>query len=280
MRFGQIRFDNKLTAAVFEGDQARPVPGYSVVELIRKAEAESISLPELLSEMASRHSEPSPPAIPINPPEVWACGSTYEQAAKYRDAQRTGREEIYGYVHKQERPQIFFKGTSRVCVGPLQPVGIRPDSSLTMAEAELAIVLGRNGRILGYTLANDVSAWDLERENPLYQPQAKIYRGSCALGPVIVTPDELPSIDSLEMTCEIRRGAEQLFSGNVLLASLAREIDSLIEFLLRANPVPAGSVLLTGTGIIPSESASLAAGDTVSIRLSEIGELTNRAALI
>jgi 2-dehydro-3-deoxy-D-arabinonate dehydratase len=280
MRLGQIRFENKLTAAVFEGDMARPIPGYTTVGLIGKAATESATLGELAEELASRHPEPCLPAIPINPVEVWACGCTYASSAQFRDAEQHEESGIYGYVHSHERPEVFFKGTARVCVGPGQPIGIRFDSKFTAPEPELAIILGRRGEVLGYTLGNDVSAWDIERENPLYLPQSKIYTGSCALGPVIVTADELPDPSTLEMTCTVLRDGETRFTGSVPLSRLSRRTDTLIEFLLRANPVPAGSVLLTGTGIIVPAEAALAPGDVVVIRIPEIGELANTAALV
>jgi 2-dehydro-3-deoxy-D-arabinonate dehydratase len=280
MNLGQIRFENKLTAAVFEGRMARPIPGYSIVQLIRKAETESVGLVELAEELASRHCETCVPVIPINPIEVWACGCTYETSATFRDGEGGVPHGIYGHVFSSERPEIFFKGTARICVGPGQPIGIRFDSKFTAPEPELAVVLGRNGNILGYTLANDVSAWDIERESPLYLPQSKIYTGSCALGPVIVTKDRIADTSLLEITCTITRDGEERFSGGVSLGRFKRRIETLIEYLLRANPVPAGSVLLTGTGIIVPEDAALAPGDTVSIRMAEIGELANPAAVV
>ena len=274
MHLGQIKWNNAVTAAIFEGELARPIPGYTVLELIRRSEAESIPLTELAVKRASLHGEPLAPILPIKPCEVWACGCTYETSATFRDEEH-GAGGIYGYVYREARPEIFFKGTSRVCVGPGQTIGIRPDSTFTAPEPELAVVLGSQGKILGYTLANDVSAWDIERENPLYMPQSKIFTGSCALGPVIVTPEQLADPYNLEMTCTIQRGAATLFSGKTSTARLHRRIETLIEYLLRANPVPAGSVLLTGTGIIITQDAALAPGDVVSIRVEEIGELMN-----
>ncbi|MEK7407531.1 MAG: fumarylacetoacetate hydrolase family protein [Acidobacteriota bacterium] len=280
MRLGQIRFAHKTTAAVFEGELARPVPGYQLVELIRKAETEAVPLTALALEMASHHPEPAAPALPICPVEVWACGCTYAPSASFRDSQHGEVEGIYAYVYRQPRPEIFFKGTARVCVGPGQPIGIRADSRFTAPEPELALVLGGKGRILGYTLANDVSAWDIERENPLYLPQSKVYSGCCALGPVIVTADELKDPYQLDMTCTISRGGETVFAGSVSTASLQRKLEELVGYLLRANPVPAGSVLLTGTGIIVPEEAALKPGDIVSIRVAEIGVLANPAAVV
>jgi 2-dehydro-3-deoxy-D-arabinonate dehydratase len=267
-------------AAIFEGDLARPVPAHTTCDLIRRAEAESIPLPQLVASLASRHAEPATPMIPIYPTEVWACGCTYETSATFRDAEHGTREGMYAYVYRNDRPEIFFKGTSRVCVGPGQPIGLRADSKFTAPEPELAVILGTRGRILGYTLANDVSAWDIERENALYLPQSKVYSACCALGPVIVTADELTDPYKLEMTCSITRNGETRFEGSVSTARLHRKIEKLVEYLLRANPVPTGSVMLTGTGIIVTEDAALAAGDTVSIRIPEIGELSNRAAIV
>jgi 2-dehydro-3-deoxy-D-arabinonate dehydratase len=280
MRLGQIRFENKLTAALFEGGVARPIPGYSTVDLIRKAETEAAPLEKLIEQMAARHGEVCAPSIPLCPVEVWGCGCTYEASASLAGVEHGAGRGLYDHVLTHERPDVFFKGTARVCVGPGQPIGIRFDSRFTAPGPELALVLGRKGRVLGYTLANDVSAWDIGRENPLYLPQSKIFTGCCALGPVIVTAGEIPDVSLLEMTCTILRGDQKLFESSIPLAKLARRLETLIEYLLRANPVPAGSVLLTGTGIIVPEPAALQPGDMVTIRASEIGELVNTAAIV
>jgi len=280
MRLGQIKPSGVLVAAVFEGDLARTIPGYTVADLIRRAEAEGVPLSQTAARLASHHPEPHPPALPIVPPEVWACGCTYETSASFRDAEQGTREGMYAYVYREPRPEIFFKGTARFCVGPGQPIGIRADSRFTAPEPEVALVLGAKGDILGYTLANDVSAWDIERENPLYLPQSKIFTGCCALGPVIITADDLPDPYSLQMTCVITRAGRQIFSGSVPISTLHRKFETLIEYLRRANPVPAGTVLLTGTGIITPEDAALAPGDTVTISIPEIGVLTNHAQIV
>jgi 2-dehydro-3-deoxy-D-arabinonate dehydratase len=280
MRIGQIRLASGVTAAIFEDDSARPIPNHTVADLIHRSEAEDIPLIELASTLASRAAEPAHAIIPIHPVEVWACGCTYEMSAAFRDAEHGTREGMYAYVYREPRPEVFFKGTARVCVGPGQPIGIRSDSKFTAPEPELALILGSNGRILGYTLANDVSAWDIERENALYLPQSKVYTACCALGPVIVTPDELTDPYNLEMTCSIKRNGSTTFEGSTSTARLHRKFETLTEYLLRANPVPAGSVVCTGTGIIVTEGAALAPGDKVTIRVPEIGELTNVAAIV
>ena len=251
--------------------------GYTVADLIRRSEAQGVPLAKTTARLASHHAEPLAPALPIVPPEVWACGCTYETSASFRDAEHGAREGMYAYVYHQARPELFFKGTARVCVGPGQAIGIRADSLFTAPEPELALVLGSKGNIVGYTLANDVSAWDIERENALYLPQSKFYTACCALGPVIVTADDLPDPYHLEMTCTITRDGQQRFAGSISTAKLHRKFESLIEYLRRANHPPAGTVLLTGTGIIVPEDAALAPGDVVTIRIPEIGELTNQA---
>jgi 2-dehydro-3-deoxy-D-arabinonate dehydratase len=281
MRLGQIKWFNNTTAAIFEPDgTARPIPDYNMYDLIRLAEMEKSPLPKVANRLASTHREAVVPIIPLNPREVWACGCTYQMSAAFRDAEHGTREGFYAYVHREPRPEIFFKGTSRVCVGPNQTIGIRADSKFTAPEPELGLVLGSNGMIVGYTLANDVSAWDIERENPLYLPQSKVFTACCALGPVIVTADEISDPYSLEMTCSIERDGNTTFSGSVSTGAMSRKFEELTEYLLRANPVPAGSVLLTGTGIIVTEESALAPGDIVTIQIPQIGMLRNAAAVV
>jgi 2-dehydro-3-deoxy-D-arabinonate dehydratase len=281
MRLGQIRHLNNVTAAIFSDDgAARPIPDYTLYDIIRLAELEGNPVSEVARRLASPHKEQATPIIPLHPREVWACGCTYETSASFRDAEHGTREGFYAHVYREPRPEIFFKGTSRVCVGPGGIIGIRPDSKFTASEPELAIVLGSHGRIIGYTLANDVSAWDIERENPLYLPQSKVYAASCALGPVIVTEDQIPDPRNLTMTCTITRGDTTVFEGSVSTSKINRKFETLIEYLLRANPVPAGSVMLTGTGIIVKEDAALQPGDVVTIAIPEVGQLRNTAAIV
>jgi 2-dehydro-3-deoxy-D-arabinonate dehydratase len=277
MQLGQIKPNGAVVAAVFEKGLARPIPNHTMLDLMRRAEAEKVVLRELAGELASRHPEEFKPVLPIHPPEVWGCGCTYETSASFRDAEHGTREGMYAHVYHDTRPEIFFKGTARVCVGPGQAIGIRADSRFTAPEPELALVLGSRGRIVGYTLANDVSAWDIERENALYLPQSKVYDCCCALGPYVVTAEDMPDPYGLEMTCTITRDGKELYAGSVSTASLHRRVEALVEYLLRSNHVPCGTVLLTGTGIIVPQEAALAPGDVVTIRIPEIGELTNQA---
>jgi 2-dehydro-3-deoxy-D-arabinonate dehydratase len=280
MHLGQIKLESGIVAAVFENGLARPIPAHSMRDLIRRAEVQDVSLTTLASQLASRHAEALAPLVPVTPPEVWGCGCTYETSSSFRDAEHGTREGMYAHVYREPRPEIFFKGTARVCVGTGKSIGIRPDSQFTAPEPELAVVLGSRGRVVGYTLANDVSAWDIERENALYLPQSKMYDGCCALGPVMITTDELKDPYSLEMTCTVTRDGAERFSGSTSTSKLHRRIETLVEYLTRANHVPIGTVMLTGTGIIVPREAALAPGDVVTIRVPEIGELSNPAALV
>ncbi|MGD0777192.1 MAG: fumarylacetoacetate hydrolase family protein, partial [Candidatus Solibacter sp.] len=214
--------------------------------------------------------------------EVWGCGCTYETSAAFRDAEHGTREGMYAHVYRAARPEVFFKGTARHCVGSGEAIGIRPDSRFTAPEPELAIVLGPGPahRIVGFTLANDVSAWDIERENALYLTQSKVYDRCCALGPVIVTADEIPDPYRLQMTCTVTRSEKVLYRGEVSTAKLHRRLETLIEYLTRANRVPTGTVVLTGTGIIVPQEAALAPGDVVTISVPEIGDLTNTVSIV
>lgn len=284
MLLGQILLDGRLVAAIIESGtatahgsevQARPVPGHTLLDLIKRSESEGETLTGLAGLLASRHPVTTRLAIPICPTEVYGCGVTYERSASFRDSEQGTPDGMYAAVYRGERPEIFFKGTARVCTGPGEHIGKRADSKFTAPEPELALVVGAKGKILGYTLANDVSAWDIERENALYLPQSKSYNACCSLGPVIVSADSLADPYNLEMTCSITRDGVSRFEGACSTAKLNRKFEQLIEYLYRSNDVPSGAVVLTGTGIIVTEEAALAPGDVVSIGIPELGLLQN-----
>jgi 2-dehydro-3-deoxy-D-arabinonate dehydratase len=280
MFLGQVKSEGVVVAAVFENGLARPIPAHTMLDVLKRSEAQNVPLSKLANQLASRHAESIEAVLPIHPPEVYGCGCTYEASSSFRDAEHGTREGMYAHVYREARPEIFFKGTARVCVGTKCAIGIRSDSHFTAPEPELAVVLGSKGRIAGYTLANDVSAWDIERENALYLPQSKVYDACCALGPAIVPADEIPDPRNLEMSCTITRGGKEIYSGSVSTSKLHRTIETLIEFLTRSNHVPTGTVMLTGTGIIVPQEGALAPGDVVTIRVPEIGELVNHAAMV
>jgi 2-dehydro-3-deoxy-D-arabinonate dehydratase len=281
MKLGQIKNNGAVTAAIFNGSSsARPIPGHTMLDLIGRAVSEDQPLAAVAERLAADPVAVSQPVLPIHPPEVWGCGCTYQTSAAFRDAEHGTREGMYAHVYREPRPEIFFKGTARVCTGPGEPIGVRPDSQFTAPEPELALILGEGGRILGFTLANDVSAWDIERENALYLPQSKVYDRCCALGPVIVTPEGIPDPYSLSMRCTIKRDGKETFTGETSTGKLHRRLESMVEYLTRANRVPPGTVVLTGTGIIVTAENALAPGDVVSIHVPEVGELTNEVVLV
>lgn len=281
MKLGQILRDSAVIAAVFENGKVRPIPDYSLYDLVIRADVEKTDLQTLASRLATTHWEEADMVIPLIAKEVWATGCTYEMSASFRDAEHGTREGFYRSVFLPEnRPEVFFKGTARVCVGPNRPVGIRADSKFTAPEPELAVLLGAKGKVYGYTIANDVSAWDIEKENPLYLPQSKTYNACCSFGPVFVTPDEIKDPYALEMSCTVRRGDKVTFSGSTSTGKLGRKIETLVEYLFKANNVPSGSLLLTGTGIIVREDAALAPGDVVEISVPQIGTLSNPCVIV
>ncbi len=212
--------------------------------------------------------------VPLVAPETWAAGVTYERS---RDARLRESEvaDVYDLVYEAQRPELFFKDAAgRRTVGPGEPISIRSDASWSVPEPELAVVIGGDGDPLAVTIANDVSARDIEGANPLYLPQAKIYGGACALGPSLLVPVDWAVPFDIELRITSETG-ETVFSGRASTDSMRRSIEELISYLRRHNPVPAGSVLLTGTGIVPPDHVTLAAGHEVTIRIDGIGELRN-----
>jgi 2-dehydro-3-deoxy-D-arabinonate dehydratase len=214
--------------------------------------------------------------LPLTPPEVWGAGVTYRRSADFRE-EGNG---FYDRVYSAPRPELFYKAAARHCVGPGGAIGRRRDSTFTASEPELALVLGGSGAILGYTLANDVSAWDIERENPLYLPQSKIYTGCFSFGPVIVTPDEVPDPYALELRCVIRRAGREVFAGAASTSQLKRRFEEIVDWLGRSSSILAGTILSTGTGIIQPMEIGLEKGDVVTISCPEIGELSNPVVLV
>ena len=282
MKLAQVRDGATVAVAIQDSSGYRLLQGATMNGLLASADAEGRSLADVVAEMPSDGRRDGVDVlVPLQPAEVWACGCTYAPSADFRDGELGTRDGMYSYVYKPEnRPEIFFKGTSRVCVGSGEPIGIRGDSSFTAPEPELGIVIGASGAILAYTLGNDVSAWDIERENALYLPQSKVYDACCSLGPVLVTPDEVPDPYALEMSCQITRAGQLTFSGSVSTSKLRRRFEELVEYLTRSNKVPTPTVILTGTGIIVEQEAALQPGDVCSINVPQIGTLSNPAILV
>jgi 2-dehydro-3-deoxy-D-arabinonate dehydratase len=226
---------------------------------------------------ASEPLDPSKVRIlaPIDRQEVWGAGVTYERSKVARQEESEQGATFYDLVYRAPRPELFFKATPSRVVGPSRPVRIRRDTEWSVPEPELALVLSPTLDLVGFTVGNDMSARDIEGENPLYLPQAKVYDGCCALGPAIALASSLAKPDELEIRLEIERGGSVAFSGATSTARMARRFEELIGWLGRDNVFPDGVVMLTGTGVVPPDDFSLAAGDVVRITIEGIGTLEN-----
>ena len=213
---------------------------------------------------------------PIGTQEVWAAGVTYlrSRAARMAESKDAGGGDFYDRVYTAERPELFFKSLPHKVVGPGGAVGLRSDATWSVPEPELALLINPRGQIIGYTIGNDMSSRDIEGQNPLYLPQAKVYNRSCALGPgVLMTPHPLPQTTRIRI--EIERAEQVAFEGETSLAQMKRTPEELVAYLYRDQQFPFGCFLLTGTGIVPPDSFTLKKGDTVRIGIEGIGVLVN-----
>jgi 2-dehydro-3-deoxy-D-arabinonate dehydratase len=211
---------------------------------------------------------------PLLPPlepdhEVWACGVTYQRSREAREAESTVSD-VYARVYDAKRPELFFKGLGWRAVGHGAPIRVRTDSTWNVPEPELTLVVNAAAEIVGYTVGNDVSSRDIEGENPLYLPQAKVYEASCAVGPGIVLTDAA-TLRDLPVTLQLTRDGQQVFENTIRTSQIKRPLEELVQYLCMEMPFPRGALLMTGTGIIPPHEFSMARGDTVRIT---IGDLT------
>jgi 2-dehydro-3-deoxy-D-arabinonate dehydratase len=263
------------------------------ITLLDHAEPLALLTPGALAEQAAESNEavegvdpetlrPPPPwrlLVPLEFPEVWCAGVTYERSRDARlEESRTEARDAYELVYEAERPELFLKDAGgRRTVGQDASVGIRSDSAWSVPEPELGLVLGEDGALVGATVGNDVSSRDIEGENPLYLPQAKVYAGACAVGPAVLVPDDWDEPFPIELTI---RGADgkTRFEGETSTARMKRSFAELAAFCVRDNPVPPGSVLLTGTGLVPPDEFTLAPGQVVDIAVAGIGRLVNTVA--
>ena len=213
---------------------------------------------------------------PIGSQEVWAAGVTYFRSrnARMEESKSAGGGDFYDRVYHATRPELFFKSMPHRVVGPDAKVAIRNDASWSVPEPELTLFITPAGKIAGYTIGNDMSSRDIEGENPLYLPQAKVYDRSCALGPCLLIADE-PLSAATEIAIEIRRGGAVAFSGATTLKEMKRKPEELVEYLYRNNSFPHGCFLLTGTGVVPPDSFTLKPGDEIRITIPPIGTLAN-----
>ena len=213
---------------------------------------------------------------PIGSQELWASGVTYmrSKVGRQEESQKTGGGDYYQRVYEAERPELFFKANANRIVGHGEKVRIRQDSTWDVPEPELTLLITSNEKIVGYTVGNDMSSRSIEGENPLYLPQAKTYDACAALGPCIfVTKDPLPSNTPIDL--KIKRAGKIVYEGNVEINQIKRTFKELVSFLYRECTFPCGSMLMTGTGIVPTSEFTLQSGDEISITIDKIGTLVN-----
>jgi len=248
------------------------LPRPARVLLERRRNAPSLKLADLLAAPAS----PAAPHLlaPLDLQEVWAAGVTYERSRVARMEETAGAETFYDKVYSAERPELFFKGAASRVSGHNGPIRIRRDAAWNVPEPEIAVLVTAHGEVAGYTLGNDVSSRDIEGENPLYLPQAKIYRESCALGPVVWLTDE-ESAPVFDIAITIQRRGARVYDGKISTSSMRRSFADLADWLVRDNVFPSGAYLLTGTGLVPESGFTLMPDDRVSITVPRIGTLSN-----
>jgi 2-dehydro-3-deoxy-D-arabinonate dehydratase len=212
---------------------------------------------------------------PIDQQEVWAAGVTYKRSQVARMEESEAGASHYDKVYTAPRPEIFFKATPSRVSGPGEPLRVRADSRWSVPEPELALVISPANRLVGFTVGNDMSARDIEGENPLYLPQAKVYNQCCGLGPCVFIPDGPLDRAGTVIRLTIVRDGQAVFHGETNVDQMKRQFDELIGWLTKENDIPQGAFLLTGTGIVPPDDFTLRDGDAVSIEITGIGTLTN-----
>lgn len=279
----QTEQKSEQLAALTESGEIYLLPFNSFLDLMKEAETKNLGCLSLVQQAIQdslpieMNLEELQLTLPIRPEEVWASGVTYykSRVARNLESKVTTGESIYDKVYEAERPELFMKSTLHRTIGPDTPVYIRSDSNWQIPEPELGLVLSRNGDIIGYTIGNDMSSRDIEGENPLYLPQAKIWKNSCSIGPSIRLAETVEDPYNFEITCRIYRNNEKVFEDSANTSQLKRKYDELVTYLCRDNVVFDGTVLLTGTCIVPSENFTLADGDVIEIEISGIGVLRN-----
>ncbi|MFZ0632985.1 MAG: fumarylacetoacetate hydrolase family protein [Acidobacteriaceae bacterium] len=261
---------------VEEAGRFNPLEEKSLDELLAREDLETYLASRLKAGATQGAVDEKKLLAPVGTQEVWAAGVTYlrSRAARMAESKDAGGGDFYDKVYSAERPELFFKSLAQKVVGPGAAVGIRSDATWNVPEPELVLVISPAGKIVGTTIGNDMSSRDIEGQNPLYLPQAKVYNRSCALGPgILVTSEALPSETRIAIT--ITRGAETAFAGETSLAQMKRKPQELVEYLYRDQTFSTGTFLLTGTGIVPPDSFTLKRGDTIRIAIDGIGELVN-----
>jgi len=272
------------TLCVLTGEDLFPVREVDDLATLIASQSEAETLEELVAgrtgdePVASLDTCDDRLALPLRSPEVWAAGVAYERSREAREDEADHDKDVYTRVYESDRPELFFKATGWRIVGPRDPVGLRSDSSCVVPEPELGLVLGGRGQILGYVLANDQTGRDIEAANPLYLPQAKIFAGSCAIGPIDASVAAVGDLAELAIELRILRHGERAYEGSSSMSRLRRTPAELVEYLCAENPILAATVLLTGTGIVPPHDFALESGDVIEISAHGLGSLRNPCA--
>ncbi|QDT47448.1 Fumarylacetoacetate (FAA) hydrolase family protein [Symmachiella dynata] len=212
---------------------------------------------------------------PVDRQEIWAAGVTYKRSQVARMEESDTAASHYDRVYTADRPELFFKATPSRVSGPGEPVRVRFDSGWSVPEPELALMVSPEKKLVGLTIGNDMSARDIEGENPLYLPQAKFYNQCCGLGPCVLIPEEPIDRTGTSIVLSIKRGGSEVFFGETNVDQMARSFEDLISWLGKENDFPHGAILLTGTGIVPPDEFTLENGDEVAITITGIGTLVN-----
>jgi 2-dehydro-3-deoxy-D-arabinonate dehydratase len=256
-----------------EAGQRSLLPGFDIDQWL--------SAPDPLS-LLSRHERIAAPAtptinnlLPLNTQEIWAAGVTYLRSKTARMEESHQSATAYDRVYDAPRPEIFFKATPRRCAADGEALHLRDDSKWMVPEPELALVIAANQQVVGYTICDDLSCRDIEGENALYLPQAKIWDKCCAVGPAILIADRTVDIRSSTITLTIRRDDAVAFTGSTPISRIKRTFEELVAYLFRNQTFPPGVILSTGTGIVPPDDFTLNPDDQIEMQIPEIGRLTN-----
>jgi len=271
-----LRLSSTATGLVVERDGvcwAVP-PTLTLDALFTSADPQAVLQASLLD--ARPTAAPTALLAPLQSQEVWAAGVTYfrSRTARMAESKDAGGGTFYDKVYEADRPEIFFKATPHRVAAPGTGVRIRADSQWNVPEPELTLAVNSAGQIFGYTLGNDMSSRDIEGENPLYLPQAKVYDRSAALGPCLVLTSTLPTADAV-IAIEIHRAGAVVFAGETTVGQIKRPLPSLADWLYRENSFPHGAYLMTGTGVVPPDSFTLRRDDEIRITLAPVGTLVN-----
>src|SRR5712692_6177440 len=266
----------EMRVGIVADDHVQPLLGLSSLSDLLHSNDPAALAADLIDENAKKLPLPEVTLLPpIDQQEVWAAGVTYKRSKEAREHESVGASRYYDLVYSASRPELFFKANASRVVGPGGRVHIRRDSQWSVPEPELALVISPQLQIVGYTIGNDMSARDIEGENPLYLPQAKVHDNCCALGPVITLADDMPPLDHVTINLKIERNRATVFEGATSLSSMARPLNDLVSWLGRETSFPHGVILLTGTGIVPPDDFTLVVGDHIAIDITGIGQLTN-----